>query len=151
MKKLIFISLLSVLFMNAFCQKFISLSTSPLVPDIGLIYNSNPIFESDIPVCLYSSFEYADYSKTIDVKAFKFAIGPTFVFNNALTNSIGETTKIDVHLGLSINEDTKLNPEDYNEFSIETGFSIEILRRTYFSFLIDLPNNHFKFGIGFGF
>lgn len=152
MKKLIII-ILATITINSYSQstRHLSLTTSPLVPDIGIMYNSNIILESNNPMAIYVSTEYANYDNKIGIKLFKFAIGSTFIMRDALHFSSGETQNLHLHIGLSINEDTKLNPEKYKELSIETGFTIEIIERCYFSFLIDLPNNHLKFGLGLGF
>lgn len=154
MKKLIIISVLFTVFVNCFSQpRIIGLTSSPLSPSIGTYYVSKPIFQISkfyIPTSLFSSIEYAK-NKYVDVDLLKFAIGPSVIIPNFLHFSTGETKDLQIYFGISFNAVLNENPDDYIELSFETGLTIPLNKIINISFLIDPPNNHFKFGVALGF
>lgn len=146
MKNIFIIILLASI--NCFSQpNKVGLTTSPLAPSAGIYFISKPVV---YPLSFYSSFEYANYLKNAGIETYKFAFGPSIVVPNFIHFSDGKTQDIDIHVGASFNFDPGLELENYKELSIETGFSIRIKKEIYFSFMIDLPNNHFKFGVAIG-
>lgn len=153
MKKIIIIIILVVVSLNNFSQRvyseqeylkqayknnIISVTTSPMAFALGLSFISKPLIEINRPIALFSSIEYANY-ENIDTKLFKFAIGPSIIIRRCQYN-----------LGLSLNTDPKHKVDNYKEISFEAGITGKV-ENLYFSFLMDIPNNHIKFGIGIGF